>query len=168
MRGDNVRKTIGVLLIGFSGSALAGQGPEDVVKQYNAAYSAHNWEAALAQVRPADVAKLRDAVVNDKRLEPLRGRCFPDASGEDIAKMSDVAVASCLFKALAVSSPTLTTIGSVKESRDTVHFVVRRATPVGNNTNIRMEVVTVVNEQGKWHVMLPQSIGGDSPPPPPR
>jgi hypothetical protein len=52
-----------------------------------------------------------------------------------------------------------TLLGSVAEGANTLHFVVRTTTTVAKETNVRVEVLTLVKEQGAWRVMLPQSLG---------
>ncbi len=154
-----------VALIALTCGAAYADEAREVVERYDSAIVAQQWELAMQQVRPADVANLR-ALVLQQLSHPYstdRQVCFGDASLEDIGKMSDATVGSCIFKAVLARAGhsvkhTLTVIGPVTENPDTVHFVVRGIITLAGQTTSRLDVVTVVREAGSWRVKLPQNL----------
>ena len=182
-----------IVIITLLSSTAHADGPREVVERYDSAITSQNWERALEQVRPMDVANLRAEVMKSlsRPYSEVGQLCFGTASTEDIAKMSDVAVAACLFKAtlsrrgISVENHTMTILGSVTEDTNTVHFVVKsqmRVTVMTAVSTVKVEVVTAVREGGVWHVKLPETatvrpqaetrspppVAPPPPPPPPQ
>ena len=178
-----------IVIITLLSSTAHADGPREVVERYGSAITSQNWERALEQVRPQDVANLRPVIMKSlsQPYSEARQLCFGTASTEDIAKMSDVALGACMFKAalspragVSVESRTMTILGSVTEDTNTVHFVVKsqmKVTVMTTVSTVRMEVVTAVREGGVWRVKLPETTTVRSqaetrsappiPPPPP-
>jgi hypothetical protein len=180
-----MRRMLAALIALLSSAAHADE-PTEVVERYNSAITSQNWERAMEQVRTADVANLRAVVMKSMSgpHSPNLQVCFGDASLEDIAKMSDAAVSSCMFKSafspsagMSIQSHTMIILGSVTEDPDTRHYVVKNQMTVAGRSTWRMDVITAVHEGGVWRVKLPQTTAAPSkpasgfspplPPPPP-